>query len=75
MFWKKLIQFGKDFFEKKDGSTSTDMPLGTTIYNIEITHGRGGQLARAGGVVLKLIAKEGHLPTLRLPSREGPFGI
>jgi ribosomal protein L2 len=47
MFWKKLIQFGKDFFEKKDGSTSTDMPLGTTIYNIEITHGRGGQLARA----------------------------
>ncbi|TXG75339.1 hypothetical protein E1A91_1Z025000v1, partial [Gossypium mustelinum] len=30
-------------------STSTDMPLGTAIHNIEITLGRGGQLARAAG--------------------------
>jgi large subunit ribosomal protein L2 len=51
------------------------MPLGTAIYNIEITHGRGGQLARARGVVVELIAKEDNLATLRLPSGEGPFGI
>ncbi|KAG2549520.1 hypothetical protein PVAP13_9KG357800, partial [Panicum virgatum] len=44
-------------------STSTDMPLGTAIHNIEITRGRGGQLARTAGAVAKLIA------------REGPFGI
>ncbi|KAG4137497.1 hypothetical protein ERO13_D07G075350v2, partial [Gossypium hirsutum] len=48
----------------------TDMPLGTTIHNIEITLGRGGQLARAAGAVAKLIAKEGKSATLKLPSGE-----
>jgi ribosomal protein L2 len=61
---------GRVFFEKKEESTSTDMPLGTTIHNIEIARRRGGQLARAAGVVAKLIAKEGKLATLRLPSGE-----
>ncbi|KAK5803542.1 hypothetical protein PVK06_031190 [Gossypium arboreum] len=46
------------------------MPLGTAIHNIEITIGRGGQLARAAGVVTKLIAKEGKSATLKLPSGE-----
>nr|WBF98714.1 ribosomal protein L2 [Smilax lanceifolia var. opaca]WBF98736.1 ribosomal protein L2 [Smilax lanceifolia var. opaca] len=49
---------------------STDMPLGTAIHNIEITLGKGGQLARAAGAVAKLIAKEGKSATLRLPSGE-----
>nr|AND47217.1 ribosomal protein L2 [Sphagnum capillifolium]AND47300.1 ribosomal protein L2 [Sphagnum bartlettianum]AND49031.1 ribosomal protein L2 [Sphagnum fuscum]AND49695.1 ribosomal protein L2 [Sphagnum rubellum] len=48
----------------------TNMPLGTTIHNIEITPGRGGQLVRAAGSVAKLIAKGGRLATLRLPSGE-----
>ncbi|CAN4127009.1 unnamed protein product [Withania somnifera] len=34
-------------------STSTDMPLGTAIHNIEITLGKGGQLARAAGLISK----------------------
>nr|YP_010147974.1 50S ribosomal protein L2 [Veratrum oxysepalum]QQV68333.1 50S ribosomal protein L2 [Veratrum oxysepalum] len=58
------------FIEKKEESTSTDMPLGTAIHNIEITLGKGGQLARAAGAVAKLIAKEGKSATLRLPSGE-----
>ncbi|KEH17703.1 50S ribosomal protein L2P [Medicago truncatula] len=40
------------------------------MHNIEITRGRGGQLARAAGAVAKLIAKEGKSATLRLPSGE-----
>nr|YP_010475342.1 ribosomal protein L2 [Corydalis balansae]UVH69629.1 ribosomal protein L2 [Corydalis balansae] len=48
----------------------TDMPLGTAIHNIEITLGKGGQLARAAGAGAKLIAKEGKSATLRLPSGE-----
>nr|QTT78451.1 ribosomal protein L2 [Andreaea rupestris var. fauriei] len=48
----------------------TNMPLGTAVHNIEITPGKGGQLARAAGAVAKLIAKEGRLATLRLPSGE-----
>ncbi|CAN6440752.1 unnamed protein product [Victoria cruziana] len=51
-------------------STSTDMPLGTAIHNIEIILEKGGQLARAAGTAAKLIAKGGKSATLRLPSRE-----
>nr|YP_010258740.1 ribosomal protein L2 [Heliciopsis lobata]UIX22903.1 ribosomal protein L2 [Heliciopsis lobata] len=47
-----------------------NMPLGTAIHNIEITLGKGGQLARAAGAVAKLIAKEGKSATLKLPSGE-----
>ncbi|KAL1340204.1 hypothetical protein AAHE18_U100900 [Arachis hypogaea] len=46
------------------------MPLGTAIHNIEITLGKGGQLARAAGAIAKLIAKEGKSATLKLPSGE-----
>ncbi|XP_047260186.1 50S ribosomal protein L2, chloroplastic-like [Capsicum annuum] len=46
------------------------MPLGTAIHNIEITLGKGGQLARAAGAVAKLIAKEGKSAILKLPSGE-----
>nr|AEX37347.1 ribosomal protein L2 [Arbutus unedo] len=48
----------------------TDMPLGTSIHNIEITLGKGGQLVRAAGTLAKLIAKEGKSATLKLPSGE-----
>nr|AKZ23483.1 ribosomal protein L2 [Campanula rotundifolia] len=48
----------------------TNMPVGTSIHNIEIALGKGGQLARAGGAVAKLIAKEGKSATVKLPSGE-----
>ncbi|TYI74634.1 hypothetical protein E1A91_D07G215200v1, partial [Gossypium mustelinum] len=51
-------------------STSTDMPLGTAIHNIEITLGMGRQLPKAVGAVAKLIAKEGKSATIKLPSGE-----
>nr|QBE88781.1 ribosomal protein L2 [Pharnaceum aurantium] len=48
----------------------TTMPLGLSIHNIEMTVGRGGQLARAAGAVGKLLAKEGKSATIKLPSGE-----
>nr|YP_011030840.1 ribosomal protein L2 [Hiya brooksiae]WQT71174.1 ribosomal protein L2 [Hiya brooksiae] len=48
----------------------TKMPLGTTIHNIELKSGKGGQLVRAAGTVAKVVAKEGRLATPRLPSSE-----
>nr|QYB21582.1 ribosomal protein L2 [Halocarpus bidwillii] len=48
----------------------TNMPLGTTIHNVEIQARKGGQLARAAGAVAELIAKENGLATIRLPSGE-----
>nr|YP_005352992.1 ribosomal protein L2 [Mankyua chejuensis]ADZ48024.1 ribosomal protein L2 [Mankyua chejuensis]AJJ48655.1 ribosomal protein L2 [Mankyua chejuensis] len=48
----------------------TEMPLGTSVHNIELTPGKGGQLVRSAGTVGKIIAKEGRSATVRLPSGE-----
>ena len=47
-----------------------DIPLGTTIHNIELQPGKGGQLVRAAGVSAQLVAKEGKYAQVRLPSGE-----
>lgn len=46
------------------------IPLGTTIHNIELTPGKGGQIARAAGTSAQLVAKEGKYAQVRLPSGE-----
>jgi large subunit ribosomal protein L2 len=46
------------------------MPLGTIVHNVELQPGRGGQMGRAAGASIQLMAKEGDLATLRLPSGE-----
>jgi large subunit ribosomal protein L2 len=47
-----------------------EIPLGTSIHNIELVPNRGGQIVRAGGTSAKILAKEGNYITLRLPSKE-----
>src|SRR5205809_902033 len=44
------------------------MPIGTVVHNVELQPGRGGQLGRAAGTGIQLMAKEGGMATLRLPS-------
>ena len=46
------------------------LPVGTTIHNIEMKPGAGGQIARSAGAGVQLVAKEGPHATLRLPSTE-----
>jgi large subunit ribosomal protein L2 len=46
------------------------MPLGTTIHNVELFPGRGGQLARSAGAMVQLAAKEGKFAHIKLPSGE-----
>merc|ERR1712193_419905 len=46
------------------------IPLGSIIHNVELTLGKGGQIARAAGTYAQLIAKEGNFVTLKLPSNE-----
>ena len=46
------------------------IPVGTTVHNIELVPGKGGQMARAAGTSAQLMAKEGGMATLRLPSGE-----
>jgi large subunit ribosomal protein L2 len=47
-----------------------NIPLGTTIHNIELVPGRGGQIVRSAGTAAQLLAKEGAEATIRLPSGE-----
>jgi len=46
------------------------IPVGTIVHNIELTPGKGGQLARSAGTYAQLVAREGKYATLRLPSGE-----
>jgi large subunit ribosomal protein L2 len=46
------------------------IPLGSIVHNIELTLGKGGQIARAAGACAQLIAKEGNYVTVKLPSNE-----
>jgi len=46
------------------------LPLGSLIYNIEVTPGKGAQLVRTAGSTAKLMAVEGQYATIRMPSSE-----
>ncbi len=48
----------------------TDIPVGTTIHNIEMKPGRGGQIARGAGAAAQLMAREGQYATIKMPSGE-----
>lgn len=46
------------------------IPLGTSVHNVELIPGRGGQMVRAAGSMAQVVAKEGNMVTLKLPSGE-----
>ena len=47
-----------------------NIPVGTTIHNVELQPGRGAQMARSAGTSVTLQAKEGKFALVLLPSRE-----
>lgn len=66
-----IVESGSDA-DIKVGNTLmlADIPVGTTVHNIEMTPGKGGQIARSAGSSAQLMAKEGKYAQLRLPSGE-----
>ena len=48
----------------------SSIPVGSTIHNIELHIGKGGQMVRAAGTSAQLLAKEGRYAHVRLPSGE-----
>ncbi len=51
----------------------SNIPMGTTIHNIEFKAGKGGQLARSAGTYGQLVAKEGGYVHIRMPSNHVHF--
>ena len=47
-----------------------NIPVGTMVHNIELTPGKGGQIARSAGISAQIMANEGKYATLRMPSGE-----
>jgi len=48
----------------------TSIPVGTVIHNIELYPGKGGQLVRSAGTQAQLMAREGPMAQIRMPSGE-----
>ena len=46
------------------------IPTGTIVHNVELVPGQGGKLGRSAGSAIQVVAKEGPMVTLRLPSSE-----
>ena len=47
-----------------------EMPLGSTIHNIEMQPGRGAEICRSAGASAQLLARDGRYATIKLPSGE-----
>jgi len=47
-----------------------NMPLGTTVHNVEMRPGKGAQMVRSAGSMAQVVAKEGGKATLKMPSGE-----
>ena len=66
-----VIQSGVDA-PIKAGNTlpMRNMPVGSTVHNVELKPGKGAQIARSAGAYVQILAREGQYVTLRLRSGE-----
>jgi large subunit ribosomal protein L2 len=65
-----LMSGEKAVFEIGNCLPLVNIPLGTNVHNVELTPGKGGQMARSAGNGCQLLGKEGRYVVLRLPSGE-----
>ncbi len=67
-----VVSSRKGDTEIKEGNTLPlkMIPLGTSVHNVEMKPGKGGQMARSAGNYAQVVAKEGNYGHLRLPSGE-----
>ena len=61
-----------DEIEVEDSSRMSleNIPVGTFVYAVELTPGKGAQMVRAAGASAQLMAKENGYATIRMPSGE-----
>lgn len=73
----KGIKVGQEIFSGEDVDIKVgnalplaNIPVGTTIHNLELKPGKGGQLARSAGSSSKILGKEGKYVLVKLSSGE-----
>ncbi len=66
----KILSGGEAQVENGNRMTLKDIPTGSTIYAVELTPGRGAQIARSAGAGAQLVAKDGDYAQVRMPSGE-----
>lgn len=66
-----VIQAGPDSpIEIGNALPLANIPLGTSVHNVELVPGKGGQIVRAAGASAQVVAKEGDFVLVKLPSGE-----
>ncbi len=66
----EIITSEKASFKTGNRIPLKEIPVGTTVHNIEMIPGKGGQLAKSAGVFATLSAKEDGFAKITLPSGE-----
>jgi large subunit ribosomal protein L2 len=66
------VQSAESGLDVKPGNTMKLMsiPVGTTVHNIELKVGKGGQMVRAAGTSAQIMGRDGKYVSLRMPSSE-----
>jgi len=67
---QKVISSSRADIKPGNSLPLQNIPLGTTLHNIEIRAGKGGQLCRSAGSQAQLVAREGSYAQIRLASGE-----
>lgn len=66
----EVICSEKTVIENGNRMMLKNIPVGTSVYNIEVEPGRGGRMVRSAGTSAKVIAQEGQYTHLVFPSSE-----
>lgn len=67
---QKIISAEKVEIEIGNAAPLGTLPIGANVHNIELTLGRGGQLARSAGSFAIITGRDGEYTIVKLPSGE-----
>lgn len=66
----KIVSGENVEFKTGNATKLANMPIGTIVHNIELTPGKGGQIARSAGTGAIVSARENEFVHLKMPSGE-----
>ncbi len=77
ILWPQGLEAGAEVVSGEDAPINVGnalplrkIPVGTTVHNVELKIGKGGQMVRSAGAGAQLMAREGAEALLKLPSGE-----